>query len=90
MESEKIQRLLRMHNKLLAGIIWTDKECLSAPYIAGYIEALASQLGEKVEGYRIFDTMVRDGIIKECQTRSAQKHYVHNLPQTIISNFPKK
>jgi len=28
---------------------------LSAPYIAGYIEALAAQLGEKVEGYRVFD-----------------------------------
>jgi hypothetical protein len=85
--SAKTQQL---YLKILAGVIFTDKEALAADYIVRYIEYSCKAVGEIVNGSNTLLAMVKNGIIKPGGTYDEVIYYTHNLPRTIQANFPTK
>ena len=80
-------KMTRLYLKMMAGIIFTDKEALPQDYIIAYAEKICDDIGEASNGYNILKMMVKMEIIKVSATLHGDNFYTHNLPKTIQVNF---
>ena len=80
-------KMTRLYLKMMAGIIFTEKEALPQDYIIAYAEKICDDIGEASNGYNILKMMVKMDIIKVSATLHGDNFYTHNLPKTIQVNF---
>lgn len=80
-------KITRLYLKMMAGIIFTEKEALPQDYIIAYAEKICDDIGEASNGYNILKMMVKMDIIKVSATLHGDNFYTHTLPKTIQVNF---
>lgn len=80
-------KMTRLYLKMMAGIIFTEKEALPEDYIIAYAEKICNDVGEASNGYNILKMMVKLDIIKVMTTLHGINFYMHTLPKTIQANF---
>ena len=80
-------KITRLYLKMMAGIIFTEKEALPQDYIIAYAEKICDDIGESSNGYNILKMMVKMDIIKVSATLHGDNFYTHTLPKTIQVNF---
>ena len=87
MAPEAQTKITRLYLKMMAGIIFTEKEALPQDYIIAYAEKICNDVGEASNGYNILKMMVKLDIIKVSATLHGDNFYTHTLPKTIQVNF---
>ena len=80
-------KMTRLYLKMMAGIIFTEKEALPESYIIAYAEKICDDIGEASNGYNILKMMKKMDIIKWSGTSRGENFYIHTLPKTIQANF---
>ena len=80
-------KMTRLYLKMMAGIIFTDKEALPEYYIISYAEKICNDVGEASNGYNIIAGMIKMDILKLSTELNGEQYYTHNLPKTIQANF---
>jgi hypothetical protein len=80
-------KMTRLYLKMMAGIIFTDKEALPEDYIIAYAEKICGDVGEASNGYNIIAGMIKMDILKISAELNGEKFYTHTLPKTIQANF---
>ena len=80
-------KMTRLYLKMMAGIIFTEKEALPEDYIIAYAEKICDDIGEASNGYNILKMMKKMDIIKWSGTSRGENFYIHTLPKTIQANF---
>jgi hypothetical protein len=80
-------KMTRLYLKMIAGIIYTDKEALPEYYIIAYAEKICNDVGEATNGYNILTGMIKMDILKISDTLHGDNFYTHTLPKTIQVNY---